>query len=70
MEVNLDPAGRLLDLHALLVVWAPPLDEGEPQLAQPPQVVHPDLDGPGGRRDIGRVGLGILVGYVTFRDLL
>ena len=65
--MNLDPAGRLLDLHALLVVGAPPLDEGEPQLAQPPQVVHPDLDGPGGRRDIGRVGLGILIDDVIHR---
>ena len=61
VKVDLNPAGRLLDLHPLPVVGSPSLDEGQPQLAQPPQVVHADLDGSGGRGDIGRIGLGILL---------
>lgn len=41
MQMNLNPAGRLLDRSAG-VVRSPALDEGKPHDAQSPQVVHSD----------------------------
>ena len=39
VEVDLDPAGRLLDALSG-VVWPPALHKAHPQDAQPAQVVH------------------------------
>ena len=41
MEVNFDPAWRLLD-RLPVVVRPPALHKGEPEDAKPPEVVHPD----------------------------
>ena len=70
VKVDLNPARSLLDLHALLVVRSPSLDEGQPQFAEPPQVVDPYLNGSGGRGAIASVAFGVLEAGVNEKVLV
>ena len=56
VEVDLDPARRLLD-RLSVVVRAPPLDEAQPEDAEPAEVVDADAGG-GGEGDGGGEGAG------------